>query len=126
MTEVPAGWMEKGDEDLKVVEHELKLGEKECASGAVCFHAQQAAEKYLKAYLIDKKKQTGRTHDIALLLKLCAEFDTVFKEIDAAELNFYAVQVRYPDNLIDPTFAQAEKSRNIAVGIINLVKSKMK
>jgi len=126
MKDITGKWIQKADEDMKVVEHELKLEEAECAKGAVCFHAQQAAEKYLKAFLADKGKATGKTHDIAVLLKLCAEYDAAFDKIEAAELNFYAVQVRYPDDFVEPAFKEAENCAAKAKEIINLVKNKLK
>ena len=56
MTELPETlslvrqWVEKAEEDLCVAEHTLTLDEN-CPYGTVCFHAQQCAEKYLKALL---------------------------------------------------------------------------
>ena len=43
-------WVEKAEEDLLTAEHTLTL-EDDCPYGTVCFHAQQCAEKYLKALL---------------------------------------------------------------------------
>lgn len=45
-------WLMKAESDFKVIEHELKLSEDEVVKDAVCFHCQQAIEKYLKAFLI--------------------------------------------------------------------------
>ena len=43
-------WFYKAEEDFIVIKH---LTEDEfCAPGAICFHCQQASEKYLKAFLI--------------------------------------------------------------------------
>lgn len=50
-------WLIKATEDLKVIEHEIKLSEEEMAKGAVCFHCQQFVEKLLKAYLTSKAKR---------------------------------------------------------------------
>ncbi len=41
------GWVRKAGSDLVAMDASLKAG----ALDAACFHAQQAAEKYLKAYL---------------------------------------------------------------------------
>ena len=63
----------------------------------LCFHAQQAVEKAIKAVLIYKNCDIKRTHDIGLLLELLP------KEIEKPEfaselpiLNDYAVSARYP------------------------------
>ena len=41
-------WIEKAEGDLRNAEHTLTL-EQDCPLDTVCFHAQQCAEKYLKA-----------------------------------------------------------------------------
>jgi HEPN domain-containing protein len=43
-------WMRKADNDLKTAKDELNT--EEPATDTICFHAQQCAEKYLKAFLI--------------------------------------------------------------------------
>jgi len=43
-------WLKKGERDLRVAMREL--AQKEPFTDIVCFHAQQAAEKYLKGYLV--------------------------------------------------------------------------
>jgi HEPN domain-containing protein len=40
----------------------------------IAFHAQQCAEKYLKAYLVSQKVDFPYTHSIATLLKLCGKY----------------------------------------------------
>ena len=42
-------WLQKASHDLINAEHTLKLPDDECPLDTVCFHAQQCAEKYLKA-----------------------------------------------------------------------------
>lgn len=44
-------WIKKAEGDLKTAEHALTLKER-CPFDTVCFHAQQCAEKYLKALLV--------------------------------------------------------------------------
>ena len=43
-------WCQKADNDLKVANHEIDHDDP--ALDIICFHAQQASEKYLKAYLV--------------------------------------------------------------------------
>ncbi|MBM3706525.1 MAG: HEPN domain-containing protein [Actinobacteria bacterium] len=40
-------WIKKADRDLEVSQREIKLPEP--LTDIICFHAQQAAEKYMKA-----------------------------------------------------------------------------
>jgi len=64
---------------------------------AACFHAQQAAEKYLKAYLADRDRDIPHTHTLYKLLSHCGEVDPDFKQLtEAAEiLTPFAVEARY-------------------------------
>jgi HEPN domain-containing protein len=44
-------WLIKANEDVAVIQ-ELLSREPERYTGAICFHAQQAVEKFLKSFLI--------------------------------------------------------------------------
>lgn len=64
----------------------------------VCFHAQQAAEKFLKAFLVYHGQMPQRTHDLALLLADCLVLDASLTTLDpdCLTLGVYAVAPRYP------------------------------
>jgi HEPN domain-containing protein len=64
----------------------------------IAFHCQQSAEKALKALLIMYDIEPPRTHDLRVLLHLCEDIDTNYKEIkDSCErLTIYGTQPRYP------------------------------
>lgn len=64
----------------------------------LCFQAQQAAEKALKAVCRDKGIEFRSTHDIDELVELLSDHGVVItKEVDdATVLTRYAVQTRYP------------------------------
>ena len=58
-------WLLKANEDLLVVD---KLTEYEIiATSSVCFHCQQAVEKFLKAFLIANGVEVKKTHNIEYL-----------------------------------------------------------
>jgi HEPN domain-containing protein len=65
---------------------------------AACFHAQQMAEKYLKAYMQSNNIAPPRSHDLIELLAICLPFNSslVFLEPALKSLNAFAVQFRYP------------------------------
>jgi len=66
----------------------------------LCFHAQQAAEKSIKAVLIDRGVSFPRTHNIRTLLELIPPDISIPEEIqEAASLTDYAVSSRYPSDL---------------------------
>jgi len=63
----------------------------------LCFHAQQAAEKALKALLMDRDEEPPYTHDIHALMQLLRAKMEVPTDLAAAEdLTSYAVFSRYP------------------------------
>ncbi len=63
-----------------------------------CFHAQQAAEKAIKAVLLAAGVQFPHTHDIDRLVDLLEGIEIIIpREIrEAGFLTEYAVQTRYP------------------------------
>ena len=65
---------------------------------AVCFHSQQATEKYLKAVLHEKGKTVPHTHSLIELLALFVKENDDFLDIqsDAIVMEGYAIQFRYP------------------------------
>ncbi len=87
-------WLVKADEDLLVVN--TLIEQDFSAKASICFHCQQAAEKYLKAYLITHDKEFPKTHSIEYLLAECSAFDEAFKHIDPENLSDFGVGVRYP------------------------------
>jgi HEPN domain-containing protein len=89
-------WLIKAMEDIRTIEHEIKFSEEEMVTSTVCFHAQQAVEKLLKAFLVSKNVEFGKTHNLAFLLKLCSDQASEFSKLDVSKLTFYAIEVRYP------------------------------
>ena len=105
MKELTAEWLAKAEEDYSVATGLLRR--RKVPADSICFHAQQAAEKYLKAVLQEHGVRFGKTHDLEGLLRLCS---TVLPPLtllvpDAELLNDYAVRYRYPG--IDATKKQA-------------------
>ena len=64
----------------------------------ICFHCQQCAEKYLKAYIIKNNGEIKKTHNLEEISKICTEIDEDFKQIknQCIDLTDYAVETRYP------------------------------
>ena len=89
-------WVEKAEEDLRTAEHTLTL-EKDCPYGTVCFHAQQCAEKYLKALLVFHAILFPKIHDLLELVPLVPRALALGIQLaDVAEVNRYAIEGRYP------------------------------
>jgi HEPN domain-containing protein len=93
--EVAREWIQVAEGDLAAARLLLNAGG---PAFTVCFHAQQAAEKYLKAVLVMNRARVGKTHDIGELLQLlpAAQRPPLTPEA-AAELTRGAVATRYPE-----------------------------
>jgi HEPN domain-containing protein len=90
-------WVDKADADAVAFEHLFGLGDPRLAD-VIAFHAQQCAEKYLKAVLQQSRQSVPRNHDLSVLLDL-AVASASGRETWRADLDFladFAVGVRYP------------------------------
>jgi HEPN domain-containing protein len=66
---VASEWVTKAENDLKSAALILRAG-KDCPTDTVCFHAQQAVEKYLNALLAAHGVQFPKTHNIHKLVEI--------------------------------------------------------
>ena len=123
-----AKWLRKADRDLKVARRELES--ENPVTEAVCFHAQQAVEKYLKAFLVYHNRPFRKTHDIAELLHLCIKVDKSFEKFmneKVVKLTVYSVDTRYPGALdYEPTPEEAREAVEIAERVRDFVLKKLK
>ncbi len=84
----------------------------------LCFHAQQAVEKAIKAVLVSRGIAFPRSHNVGILLELLPssiQRDAVFNE--AAALTDYAVSSRYPGEAEDVTLDELAKAIAIAEAV---------
>ena len=114
-------WVNIADRDLMAAEQGLKVYP--VLSEIVCFHCQQAAEKYLKAYLVKHQVEFQKTHSIMSLINLCSTVDSVFKDklLYADLLTDYAVEIRYPDEWYEPTIEEAKDAYRVACEVKQFV-----
>jgi HEPN domain-containing protein len=77
--EIIQEWVRKANEDFKfaLVNYE----ERKQFFAQICFHFQQAAEKYLKAYIIANDLDFRKIHDLVPLLKICISKDPSFEKL---------------------------------------------
>ncbi len=98
VVEVVRQWVRKAEHDLEAARRILAVQEG-CPYDTVCFHCQQAAEKYLKALLTLCGIQAPRTHDLEKLSeRLPLEKGLSIGPAELAALNPYAVEARYADD----------------------------
>ena len=90
-------WIEIADSDLNAAQH-LAKNMWPVPYEIICFHCQQAVEKYLKWVLVLHDVDPPKIHDLEELEKLCEtivpQFETLYEK--CAVLTEYAVPSRYP------------------------------
>ncbi|MFH1777377.1 MAG: HEPN domain-containing protein [Candidatus Omnitrophota bacterium] len=118
-------WFKKAESDIKTIENNIKS--KEPPTDTICFHAQQAIEKYVKGALVYFGEHVTKTHDLISLLtqisKHIPELASFENELD--EISHYGVEVRYPDILYEPTLEEAQSAYETALKIKDIVLAKI-
>ena len=119
-------WIQKAENDLRNAEHTLKL-KKSCPFDTVCFHAQQCAEKYLKALLLSRSISFRPVHDLRVLAELIpAEIELGLKMGPLFMLTQYAVETRYPEEEEEPiTREEAKQAVAIARKVREAVRANL-
>ncbi len=115
-------WLRKAEGDLRAAERLLEVPQEDYFAAA--FHAQQAAEKFLKAFLVRLQVPFPKTHNIEQLLQLAAPSDPALeKELTSATiLTPYGIEFRYPgEEIADLETAQqavdeAKRVKTVVLG----------
>lgn len=112
MKPVTAEWVLKAEGDFATMERESRVRKAPNYDG-ICFHAQQCAEKYLKARLSEEGIRAGKTHDLVALLGQTLEVEPEWEAFrkDLAYLSDFAVTFRYPGDFADEESAM--KARDL-------------
>jgi HEPN domain-containing protein len=89
-------WLKKAESDIRAAKILLDTEVDDYFSCA--FHSQQAAEKFLKAYLVRHQVEFRKTHDLDELLNLTDSIDSSLRQKigSFAWLTPYGVEFRYP------------------------------
>lgn len=119
-------WLKEAEEDYNFASANLE--EHDEFFGRICFHFQQAGEKYLKAYIIKQDLLFEKIHDLIKLVKICQKKDESFLEIAEAAgfLTDLYVDTRYPAVWpVGRSKTEAEKAREAAKTIGDFVKRKL-
>ncbi len=100
-------WVKKAEGDFISAQREFRA-RKAPNYDAACFHAQQCAEKYLKAILQEHNIVFGKTHNLLALLDLILPVDPSWEmlRLHFQALTTFAVDIRYPGE-----FANKEMAR---------------
>lgn len=117
-------WLEKAMHDELAAKFLIK--HRPLILDTACFHCQQAVEKYFKAFLVYHNHDFPKIHDLSILKKMCMKVDKDFDTIDIAELDDYAVSIRYPDDYLQPTLKETNQFLQTVMKIKRLIKRKTK
>jgi len=117
-------WFNKADEDYTVAARESKASP--VFHNIVCYHAQQAAEKMLKAYLQELDIKFMKTHSLLKLLELLKTADVfmVSFQDSFAFIDDLTPDIRYPGPGV--TEADAKRALEITEKLKAYIKDKMK
>jgi HEPN domain-containing protein len=111
MKPITLEWVAKAEGDFAVLERESRVRKKPNYDD-ICFHAQQCAEKYLKARLCEADIPFPKTHSLTSLLDQAMSVEPLWDALreQLAYLSVYAVDFRYPGLFADKQQAlQARK-----------------
>mgnify|MGYP005834086665 CR=1 FL=1 len=92
----PDEWIGHAKSDLRIAH--MAADDELVLRSQACFHAQQAAEKAIKAAMLRQGMRFPLTHDIEELLEIAESNGMAFPEdvAEAGNLTPYAVEARYP------------------------------
>jgi HEPN domain-containing protein len=119
-------WLRKAGLDLRAAAHDLSAPEAGLSSDVV-FHAQQAAEKVLKAFLAWHDVPFRKTHNLEELGRECVVLDAALRTaVDrAVPLTEYAWKFRYPGEIDQPTTEEAQEALATARALYEAVLSRL-
>ena len=118
-------WLFRANEDIAVITNLVDSGT-EYYTSTICFHAQQAVEKFLKAFLVFHDIDFPKTHDLDFLLLECQKIDKEAFEIDLKSLTDFGVSTRYPDDFYIPEVKETLEYRDIALEIKEIFEKRLK
>ena|SRR3989442_1790130 len=118
-------WIERAVEDLSAAG--LLLRSTPPHLGVAVYHAQQAAEKALKAFLVVHNVSFRLTHNLEELLPQCEAVDAALGQFRPAArvLTPYATRFRYPGGPLHPSPTEAEQAVQLADGIVRFVRQRL-
>jgi len=122
----PQEWMSHAESDLHLAE--LASQDESIRREQICFHAQQAAEKAIKAVLLSRRIEFPLTHDLEQLLEIAEDNGLELPE-DVREAGFltpYAVETRYPGQWGEITEADRDEALRVAETTVSWAREKVK
>jgi len=125
--EIIEEWLKRAGEDFEFASSNLK--DRNQFFGQICFHFHQAAEMYLKAFIIAHDLEFEKIHDLLKLLKTSQKKDPALSCLrEACEfLNPFYIETRYPVHWpTHYTKEEAQKAKDAAQIISETIKDLLK
>jgi HEPN domain-containing protein len=118
-------WLLKAAQDLGAGSHDLFASPPFTADAA--FHAQQAAEKAMKAFLTWHSAPFRKTHALEELGQQCLALEPALAHAidDAVPLTKYAWKFRYPGDSEDPPPEEAQQALAIARRLLDEIAGRL-
>jgi HEPN domain-containing protein len=116
-------WLDKADEDFNFASAALSEGNGFYAQ--ICFHFQQAAEKFLKAFIVAHELKFEKQHNLIFLLETCAgKTPSLLALMPLCEfLNTSYIDTRYPVHWpVDYTKDKAVKAQAAAKDVAAMIR----
>jgi len=117
-------WLYRANEDIAVIDSLFKT-DPIFYTSTICFHAEQAVEKFLKAFLVYHNVDFPRTHDVDFLLLECRKINPDDFDVELGSLVDFGVDIRYPDDFYIPDKEETIQYRDIAHTIKKIVEKKI-
>jgi len=111
-------WLRHAASDLHLAH--IALPDPDVLRNQIAFHAQQTAEKALKAVLVARDIRFPRTHDLEVLIEIVqlAGVSWPFESDEIGALSPFAVETRYPSGLAQITDAEARRAVETAEKVL--------
>ena len=73
-------WLRLANEDVEFARRNL-ADPSTTSFGPICSHFQQAAEKFLKAFIVARDPKFEKVHDLDALRQICVDSDSSFESV---------------------------------------------
>ncbi len=119
----PLAWLARAKSNLRIAE--LGGGQPRIFLEDLCFDAQQAAEKALKAVCVHRNLDFPKTHSLVILMDILESAGLqIPPEVKAADgLTSYAVQARYPGWGEEVTEEEYRRTLELAQRVVSWAES---
>jgi len=123
-----ASWVEIAEDDYRTIR--ITMNSRPPIYRSSCYHAQQCAEKYLKAFLYEHSINFARTHDLPGLLALCQAMDVACQMLtnQIVLLDPLVSMFRYPDpraKAVRATRNDAQRAYQAATEVRAFIRAKL-